>query len=165
LDEGKDGFGIGLQRLQELATKREGLHKKLEFARLSLDDAERRAKKAMDLFEDAGLEMWKSEADVQVVRRELKEVQRHKDAVADQIRMMKQGGGVVCCPKPSLHPDVPEEGGFAFELEPCSFCNRWYTSYDVIMASCKHFYHPLCIVKLVDTDNSCVTGKETFHLA
>jgi hypothetical protein len=63
----------------------------------------------------------------------LKEVQWHKDAIADQIRMMKQRGGVACCPKPSLHLDVPEEGGFAFELEPCSFCNRWYTSYDVIM--------------------------------
>jgi hypothetical protein len=100
-----------------------------------------------------------------VVQRELKEVQRHKDAVADQIRMMKREGGVACCPKPSLHPDVPEEGGVAFELEPCSFCYRWYTSYDVVMASWKYFYHPFCIMKLVETDNTCVTCKKTFHLA
>jgi hypothetical protein len=32
--------------------------------------------------------MWKSDADIKVVRRELNEVRRHKDAVADQIRMI-----------------------------------------------------------------------------
>jgi hypothetical protein len=60
LDEGNDGFRIGLRRLQELVTEQEVLQKKLEFARLNLEDTERRAKKARDLFEDAGLEMWKS---------------------------------------------------------------------------------------------------------
>jgi hypothetical protein len=52
--------------------------------------------------------------------------------------MMKQGGGVACCPKLSLHPNMSEEGGFAFELEPYSFYNCWYTSYDVVMANSYH---------------------------
>jgi hypothetical protein len=165
LDEGNDDFGIALDLLQQLGTEREGLLKKLEFAKFSLEDCDRRALKAIDLYEDAELDMWKSETDAQVVCQELQEVERHSTAVAEQIRLMKQGGGVACRPKPCLHPDMPEEGGFAFELEPCSFCNRWYTSYDVFMASCKHFYHPFCITKLVDTDNTCVTCKETFHPA
>jgi hypothetical protein len=32
-----------------------------------------------------------------------------------------------------------------------------------VMASCKHFYHPFCISKVVDTHNSCVACKATFH--
>jgi hypothetical protein len=53
--------------------------------------------------------MWKSDADIEVVRRELNEVRRHKDAVTDQIRMMEEGRGVACWPKPCLHPDSPKE--------------------------------------------------------
>jgi hypothetical protein len=48
LDEGNDSFGIGLRRLQELAIEREVLQKKLEFSRFSLEDAEKRAKRAKD---------------------------------------------------------------------------------------------------------------------
>ena len=103
---------------------------------------------------------------MEVVTRELEEVKRHRDAVADQIQNMKLGGGVACWPKPTLHPDVPEDGfGGLFELEPCSFCNRWYTSCDVVMTSCRHFYHPFCITKLIDTQDYCVSCKKSFDPA
>ena len=83
----------------------------------------------------------------------MKEVSRHKDVVADQIQYMKEGVGVACWPKPSLHPKMPKEVEGLFELEACSFCNRWYSSFDVVMASCKHFYHPFCIAKLIILKN------------
>jgi hypothetical protein len=82
-------------------------------------------KKALDLYQDATSDLWKADSDIEVVRRELMEVGRHGDAVADQIQKMKVGLGVACWPKPSLHPDFLEEVGGAFELEPCAFCNRW----------------------------------------
>jgi hypothetical protein len=75
---------------------------------------------------------------------------------------MKAGAGVHCCPKPCLHPHEVEEAASPFLLEPCAFYNRWYDSYDVVMASCWHFYHPFCITKLAESQNSCVTCKEVF---
>jgi hypothetical protein len=68
LDEGNDGFALGLKKLEELRGKRETMARKLEFSKFSLEDSERQAKKAEDLLEDAGLEMWKAEADIGVVR-------------------------------------------------------------------------------------------------
>ena len=156
---------MGLNRLQELKREREALVRKLEFANFSLDDSKRRAQKARDLYQDAGLDMWKYEADIEIVRRELEQVRRHKDAVVEQIRLMKEGGGVANWPKPCLHLEVPEDGVGVFELEACSFCNRWYTAFDIVMASCKHLYHPFCVAKLVETQNSCVICKEHFHPA
>jgi hypothetical protein len=82
--------------------------------------------------------------------------------VADEIEKMKAGAGVHCCPKPCLHPHEVEEAAGPFVLEPCAFCNRWYNSYDVVMASCRHFYHPFYITKLAESQNSCVTYKEVF---
>ena len=151
--------------LQKLRLEREVQSKKLEFANFSFEDCQRKAKKARELYTDAGLDMWKFETDITVVKRELEEVRRYKDAVADQIQMMQQGRGVGCWPKPCLHPHLPDEAGIVFELEACSFCNRWYTSFDVVMASCKHFYHPFCIAKVAETGNACVICKETFHPA
>jgi hypothetical protein len=163
LDEGNEGFSVVLKRLQELKLEREVLARKLEFANFSLDDSKRRAQKARDLYHDAGLDMWKYEVDIEVVRRELEQVRRHKDAVVEHIRLMKEGGGVANWLKPYLHPEVPEDGIGVFELEACSFCNRWYTAFDVVMSSCKHFYHPFCVAKLVETQILCVICKEQFH--
>jgi hypothetical protein len=78
---------------------------------------------------------------------------------------MQHIGGMACWQKPCLHPDLPEEIGGAFELEPCSFYNRWYTLFDVVMVRWRHFYHPFCITKLAKTQNSCIICKETFHPA
>jgi hypothetical protein len=82
--------------------------------------------------------------------------------VANEIEKMKVGTGVHCCPKPCLHPHKVEEAAGPFVLEPCAFYNRWYNSYDVVMASCRHFYHPFYITKLAESQNSCVTCKEVF---
>jgi hypothetical protein len=62
-----------------------------------------------------------------------------------------------------MHLDLLEEVGRAINLDPCSFCNRWYTLFDVVMASCKHLYHPFCIAKLLESQKECVVCKEAFH--
>ena len=57
LDEGNEGFLVGLKRLRELKLEKEDLARKLEFANFSLDDSKRRAQKARDLYQDVGLDM------------------------------------------------------------------------------------------------------------
>ena len=59
-----------------------------------LEESERRAKKIEDLYEEANLDMRNYEVDIGVVCRELKEVRRHTDAVADEIGKMRNGLGV-----------------------------------------------------------------------
>jgi hypothetical protein len=164
-DEGNGGFGLELKRLEELRSDRDVFSRKLEFAKFSFEDAERKAKTAQYLYEDSGYDMLHSEENIKIVRREIKEVQRLKDAISDHVVKMKSGGGISCWPKPTFHPHMPEDEGSSFHLDPCSFCNRWYNSFDVVMTSCKHFYHPFCITKLVDTQNFCVTCKKPFHPA
>ena len=70
-----------------------------------LQESERRAKKAEDLYKEASSDMIMYEVDIGVVRWELKEVRRHKDAVADEIGKMRNGLGVACWLKPCFHPD------------------------------------------------------------
>ena len=139
--------------------------RKLEFAKFRFEDAERKAKNSQDLHEDAASNMLHSEESIKLVCQEIAQVQRLKDAISDHILKMKSGGGILCWPKPTLHPHMLEEEGGSFNLEPCSFCNRWYNSFDVVMTSCKHFYHPFCITKLADTQNFCVTYEKPFHPA
>lgn len=154
-----------MKRLEGLRSERDSLVRKLEFAKLTLQESERRAKKAEDLYEEASLDMLNYEVDIGIVQRELKEVRRHKDAVADEIGKMRSGLGVACWPKPCLHPDRLEDEGGLLELQPCSFCNKWYNSFDAVISSCKHMYHPFCISKLVDTQNSCVSCNKPFDPA
>jgi hypothetical protein len=164
LDEGNDDFTLGLERLEGLKVERDVLLRNVEFARFNLEESHRRAKKAEDLYENAGNNMCESEGDIEDLRREVNDIRRYRDALADQILKMKNGRGVVCYPQPALHPNQPEDGHTLFELKPCSLCSRWYNSFDVVMFSCKHFYHLFCISKLVDLQHSCVTCNEPFHL-
>ena len=162
LDEGNDEFTLGLKKLDELKCDRDVLARKLDFAIFGSDDVARKSKKAQALYEDVCLELRNSELDMQAICEEILECRRYKEAVADEIEKLKAGAGVHCCPKLCLHPHEVEEAAGPFMLEPCAVCNRWYNSYDVVMASCRHFYHPFCITKLVESQNSCVTCNEVF---
>ena len=148
LDEGNVGFELGLKRLEELGSFWDLFSRKLEFAKFNFQDAERKAKRAQDLYEDAGYNMLQSEDSIKQVCKEIEQVQRLRDAISDHIVKMKSGGGSACWPKPTIHPHMPKDEEGSFHLDPCSFCNRWYNSFDVVMTSCKHFYHPFCITKL-----------------
>ena len=68
LDERNDGFALGLQQLDQLKMESAVLEQKLEFARFGLEDAEKKSKKAVDMYEDVGLHMCKSNANLKVVR-------------------------------------------------------------------------------------------------
>jgi hypothetical protein len=162
LDEGNDGFTLALKKLDELKCDRDVLARKLDFANFGSDEAKRKAKKAQALYDDVCLDLTMSESDMQAVCQEILEFKRHKEAVADEIEKLKVGAGVHCCPKPCLHPHEVEGFAGPFMLEPCAVCNRWYNSFDVVMASCRHFYHPFCITKLAETQNSCVICNEVF---
>ena len=159
------GFELQLKHLEELGFDQDLLSWKLEFAKFSFQDVERKAKKAHNLYEDAGNNMLQSEDSIKQVYKEIEQMQRLRDAISDHIVKMKSGRGLACWPTPTIHPQKPEDEEGSFHLDPCSFCNRWYNSFDVVMTSCKHFYHPFCITKLVDTQNCCVTCDKPFHRA
>jgi hypothetical protein len=67
LDEGNDGFTLGLKKLDELKCDRDVLQRKLDFATFGSDNAARKAKKAQDLYEAVCLDLRKLEFDMQAV--------------------------------------------------------------------------------------------------
>ena len=153
---------MALQRLEKAKIEWGVLTPKLEFVVFSLEDCKKKAIRTKEIYTEANLDLWKFDTDILVVKRVLEEVQQYQDAMVEQIQMMQQGERVACWPKPSLHPEVPDEFVGAFELEACLFCNQWYISFDVVMASCRHFYHPFCIARVAEMTNACVTCKKTF---
>ena len=71
LDEGNVGFELQLKHLEELGSDRDLLSRKLEFAKFSFQDAERKAKRAHNLYEDAGNNMIQSEDNIKQVCKEI----------------------------------------------------------------------------------------------
>ena len=65
------GFELGLKRLEELGSDRDLFSRKLEFAKFSFQEAERKAKRAQDLYEDAGYNMLQSEDSIKQVCKEI----------------------------------------------------------------------------------------------
>jgi hypothetical protein len=51
---------IHVQKMNKLKSEKDGLVRKLEFARFNLEDSSKRAKKGEDFFHEAQLEMWKA---------------------------------------------------------------------------------------------------------
>ena len=90
------GFELQLKRLEELGSDWDLLSQKLEFAKFNFQDAERKAKRAHDLYEDAGNNMLQSEDNIKQVCKEIEQVQRLRDAISDHIVKLKSGGGSAC---------------------------------------------------------------------
>jgi hypothetical protein len=61
LNKGNDDFTSGLERIEGLKSERDVLVRNVEFARFSLEESYRRAKKAEALYENAGNNMSESE--------------------------------------------------------------------------------------------------------
>jgi len=81
---------------------------------------------------------------------------------------MQQGRGISFWRQPIFHSSPPiiddDHNGLYYILpQPCGFCKRWFTSFDVVVAFCKHTYHPFCLAQLCRDDNKCCVCKELFH--
>ena len=115
------------------------------------------------MYQNAELDLWKSNSDLKVLEREITEMKRHRAAIEEQIGSMKTGAGVSLWPRPVVHAQGSGDDTL-LELQPCSFCNRCFSSYVIVVASCRHMYHPFCIASLCGKENKCVTCGELFHL-
>ena len=56
-EKGNDGFSLGLSKIENFRQQRDVLARKFDIAKFSLEDSERRAKKALDMHQDAGLDL------------------------------------------------------------------------------------------------------------
>lgn len=74
-----------------------------------------------------------------------------KDAIHVQLKEMKRGGGLSFWPKPFLHSAMPIDSNVhtIILVSPCSFCKRSFNFYDIVVTSCKHVYHPLCLGEVI----------------
>jgi hypothetical protein len=49
-------------------------------------------------------------------------------------------------------------------VKPYGFCNRGYHCHDIVVASCKHTFHPFCLGELLRVNNKCFVCAQVFHL-
>ncbi len=71
-------------------------------------------------------------------------------------------GGSPFWPKKILPPACPIDANsnIVILVKPYGFCKAWYNYYDIVVTSCKHTYHPICLAKLLKNENKyCVCGK------
>lgn len=151
-----------LLQIDTLKVERDFNARKLEIAKFALEENKRRAVQGEEMYHNAEIDLWKSNSDLKVLEREISEMMRHRVAIEEQIESMKAGAGVSLQPRPILHTHVPEDITH-LELHPCSFCNRFFSACDIIVASCRHMYHPFCIASVCSKKNKCVTCGELFH--
>lgn len=156
-----DGEALLLQ-MNALKVERERNTRKLEIARFALEENSRRAVQGEEMYQNAEIGLWKSNSEFKILERQITEMARRRAAIEEQLKSMKEGGGVSLCPRPVPHGDSEWED-IQLEIQPCSFCNGHFSFFDVVVASCRHLYHPFCIVSLCGKQNRCVTCAETFH--
>ncbi len=90
------------------------------------------------------------------IKKDLACMARQHVVIQQQLGDMEKGKGSSFWPKPILHPLCPVNVETPIILvKPCGFCKAWYNSYDKVVTSCKHTYHPFYLGELLKNDNKC----------
>lgn len=162
-DDSRTGDGDSLLlQLNAVKVERDYTGRKLEIAKFSFEENQRRAVQGEEAYQNAEIDLWKANSDFKAVQREITDMSRQRDAIQEQICSMNTGGGVSTWPRPVLNTNTPEDDTH-LELQPCSFCNKFFSTFDIVVASCRHMYHPFCIASLCSKKKRCVTCGESFH--
>jgi hypothetical protein len=63
-----------------------------------------------------------------------------------------------------VHPAYPIDANsnIVILVKPYGFCKAWYDYYDLVVASCKHTYHPICLAKLLKNEINIVFVENHF---
>ncbi len=77
----------------------------------------------------------------------MKQLQIELENIQLQWDKMKIGESMTFKPKPIMHFEkfVDDNGKTLIIVKPCGFCNNGFHCMDVVVASCKHTFHP-CIL-------------------
>jgi hypothetical protein len=78
-----------------------------------------------------------------------------KDCIHVQLDNMKKEDGISFSSQPIFHLDVPLEdsGRNVIVVKACGYYNQWYHCGDVALPTCKHTFHPLCLVAMLKDSN------------
>jgi hypothetical protein len=78
---------------------------------------------------------------------------------------MKSIGGIKFCPKMLIYPsssDILDSDSF-LHVRPCGWCRRGYHCFDIAVTSCKHVFHPFCLVEAFRETSTCVVYGTMLH--
>ncbi len=85
------------------------------------------AMKGKDTFQDVGLNHWRIESNICMMRRELTYLGKLQHATGQQLGSMERGGGCSFWPKTMLHPSFGDANStLAIHMKPCKFCKSGY---------------------------------------
>jgi hypothetical protein len=78
---------------------------------------------------------------------------------------MKIGNGALFWPRPILHPDkqLKEDGRNIIITKLCGYYNQWCYCVDIVITSCKHTFHPFCLVAMLENSNKYYVCEQKSH--
>jgi hypothetical protein len=147
-------------------SRKRDLQNRLIIDRTLLEDKRKLALQGKLLFQEFEQEMLKLDVVVTDVTEELARLEVEVVSVQNQLLAMKNSGGASLWPKPILHPSSLEselESDKNLHIRPCSWCRRGFHCYNIAVASCKHLYHPFCLVEAFKESENCISCKQQLH--
>jgi len=94
------------------------------------------------------------------------DIARHRNAIEEHILAMKASAtvqeyqlGLNLFYMPTLHRMI-----LILNSNLAPFAIDFFFAFDIVVASCRHMYHPFCIASLCSKKNRCVTCGELFNL-
>lgn len=129
---------------------REVVFKKAFFVKMRTDNTEALSKAATAI-KEAEANSYDWELKVKLKQQEL-------SAITDEWNHLRAGGrpgGLH--PWPMFYPIVAQEEEVGIiTITLCSFCRFAFPNHDIVVAGCKHLYHPWCAYSVFGKGNKCV---------
>ena len=156
-----------LSNLGDLKNRRASTKAEINMARFFLEGCKKRALKGQAAIEEMEIECPLFEEKFLTVKSSALLLEPEVAAIRRQKEDMKNERGLSVWPRPILHPAPGKVGDDNFPylvIKPCAFCNRGFHCCDIVVTSCKHTFHPLCLSEIVRTSNRCFVCNALFHL-
>jgi hypothetical protein len=153
--------------LANLKNRRGSTRAEIKVARFFLEGCKKRALKGQAAIEELEIECCLVEENFLTEKFSALLLEREVAAIRHQKEDMENKRGLSVWPRPILHlaaGKVGDENFLYLVIKPCDFCNRGFHCCDIVVTSCKHTFHPLCLSEIVRTSNRCFVCNALFHL-
>jgi hypothetical protein len=125
------------------------LEQQLDKLRTLLEENQEMALQGQTLFDEIKIDFQIFDQKLEMHLSHLNQFKIETDNIQVQWERMKRRSSMIFKLKPIVHyKDIMEDGGRSFAIvKPCGYCNQGFHCMDVVVTSCKHTFHPFCLMQ------------------
>lgn len=152
-----EGMGLPLCKLrsQEDATRLDALIREVKCHQKTLAAFKQKVVSGKIKYQLTCKEYEDVELDRTKVLHSVEPVRAIRTKFCSQLERMRFGFGVSTFPLPIIHPCRQKDSRNVILIKACPICQEWFTTNDIIVASCGHTYHPFCLYTHFQSSDSC----------